>query len=57
MQALSVDEMGAWVRALLSETSTVDVPDGLEDFLKEFEYAEADNGTVLQQWVCIVSDP
>ena len=48
-QAVTVEEMGGWVRALLSETSTPDVPVGLEDFLVE---AETDHGSVLQQWVC-----
>ncbi|GFS27752.1 hypothetical protein ElyMa_005300700 [Elysia marginata] len=42
--------MGAWVRAILPETSTPDVPEGLEDFLKDLEFSEPDNGTVLQQW-------
>ncbi|GFN77015.1 actin filament-associated protein 1 [Plakobranchus ocellatus] len=50
VEALSIDEMGPWVRALLAETSTPGVPEGLDQYLQAWEYAEADSGAVLQQW-------
>ncbi|CAG5132972.1 unnamed protein product, partial [Candidula unifasciata] len=55
VEPLSKDEMGQWVRVFLNETSTPNVPEGLEEYIKEPAHPEGDSisvvsFSVLKQW-------
>lgn len=50
--------MGQWVRVFLQETSTQNVPEGLEEYIKEPTHSDDDSisvasFSVLKQWVSL----
>uniref|UniRef100_A0A2C9LRI7 PH domain-containing protein n=1 Tax=Biomphalaria glabrata TaxID=6526 RepID=A0A2C9LRI7_BIOGL len=57
VEPISKEEMSSWVQVLLSETSTGDVPQGLEDFIKvkDSDSQSLMSLTVLRQWDMIPS--